>query len=465
MEIVSKQEDPDMDEDPFWKPVVDEEKSPEKDPQKRKAEEASLQDPYEDLFRHSKGIFSSSFFQNERLSTVPPRSPSKNHTKRRKVEAKAREELLEMPRMTQLRKDQTMSRRKLNLKLNDTKTNLIPMYGQELVELVESMHILPASTLRTKLEIAITCTGYNNRKEEITCYSNSHSNISLVSKVDAIVERLTPIFSQFLMYVPEVSVPAPPPPSVLLSFPLPTSRYPGDFLVSRFQIQTPDTRLIQYDCGKLQVLSKLLQTLQAGAHRALIFTQMTKMLDVLEAFLNYHGYVYMRLDGSTKVEMRQCLMERFNNDKKYFIFILSTRSGGVGINLTGADTVIFYDSDWNPTMDAQAQDRCHRIGQTRDVHIYRLISSCTIEENILKKANQKRLLGAVAIEEGNFTTAFFKKDNMSDIFGTSIIEEDPAAASPKHRTISKKDLEQVLADAEDAEDRSAAQRATTEQSQ
>ena len=135
--------------------------------------------------------------------------------------------------------------------------------------------------------------------------------------------------------------------------------------MTRFQISTPDTRLIQYDCGKLQVLAGLLQKLQAGGHRALIFTQMTKMLDVLEAFLNYHGYVYMRLDGSTKVEQRQCLMERFNNDKKYFIFILSTRSGGVGINLTGADTVIFYDSDWNPTMDAQAQDRCHRIGQTR----------------------------------------------------------------------------------------------------
>jgi len=469
MEIVSKQEDPDMDEDPCWKPVVDEEKSPEKDPQKRKAEEASLQDPYEDLFRHSKGIFSSSLFQNERLSTVPPRSPSKNHTKRRKVEAKAREELLEMPRMTQLRKDQTMSRRKLNLKLNDTKTNLIPMYGQELVELVESMHILPASTLRTKLEIAITCTGYNNRKEEITCYSNSHSNISLVSKVDAIVERLTPIFSQFLMYVPEVSVPSPPPPTELHSIPLPKSRYPGDFLVSKFQIQCPDTRLIQYDCGKLQVLSKLLQTLQAGAHRALIFTQMTKMLDVLEAFLNYHGYVYMRLDGSTKVEMRQCLMERFNNDKKYFIFILSTRSGGVGINLTGADTVIFYDSDWNPTMDAQAQDRCHRIGQTRDVHIYRLVSERTVEENILKKANQKRLLGDIAIEGGNFTTAFFKKSTISDLFddGANTVEEEEGDQEVVNESQTKTigAFETALATAEDDSDIQATKEAKAEENQ
>ena len=102
-------------------------------------------------------------------------------------------------------------------------------------------------------------------------------------------------------------------------------------------------------------------------------------------------------------------MERFNNDRKIFCFILSTRSGGVGVNLTGADTVIFYDSDWNPTMDAQAQDRCHRIGQTQDVHIYRLISEKTIEENILKKAHQKRLLGEIAIEGGNFTTTVLRE--------------------------------------------------------
>merc|ERR1712025_928023 len=181
-------------------------------------------------------------------------------------------------------------------------------------------------------------------------------------------------------------------------------------------LQTPETRLIQYDCGKLQVLARLLQDLKSGSHRALIFTQMTKVLDVLEAFLNFHGHTYLRLDGSTKVEQRQVLMERFNASSKYFVFILSTRSGGVGINLTGADTVIFYDSDWNPTMDAQAQDRCHRIGQTRDVHIYRLISERSIEENIVKKANQKRLLGDLAIEGGNFTTAFFKKSTIKDLF-------------------------------------------------
>ena len=112
-----------------------------------------------------------------------------------------------------------------------------------------------------------------------------------------------------------------------------------------------------YDCRDTnpvysysQIMGKLLSQLKRGGHRVLIFTQMTKVLDVLEAFLNYHNYIYLRLDGSTRVEQRQCLMERFNNDTKYFVFILSTRSGGTGVNLTGADTVIFYDSDWNPTM-------------------------------------------------------------------------------------------------------------------
>ena len=136
---------------------------------------------------------------------------------------------------------------------------------------------------------------------------------------------------------------------------------------SRREMLFPDRWLVQWDCGKLQILAPLLHKLKRGGHKVLVFTQMTKMLNILEHFLNLHGHTYVRLDGSTKVDQRQYLMERFNNDPKLFVFILSTRSGGLGINLTGADTVIFYDTDWNPAMDAQAQDRAHRIGQTRDV--------------------------------------------------------------------------------------------------
>lgn len=100
--------------------------------------------------------------------------------------------------------------------------------------------------------------------------------------------------------------------------------------------------------------------IKLARHRPFTFTVISHCLFYSKAFLNIHGYTYMRLDGSTNVERRQRLMDRFNSDDKVFCFILSTRSGGLGINLTGADTVIFYDSDWNPAQDAQAQDRAHR---------------------------------------------------------------------------------------------------------
>lgn len=122
----------------------------------------------------------------------------------------------------------------------------------------------------------------------------------------------------------------------------------------------PDKKLVQFDAGKLQALAELLRERKQGGHKVLIFTQMSKMLDILEAFLNMNGHTYVRLDGGTSIDQRQRLMDRFNNDPKIFCFILSTRSGGTGVNLTGADTVVFYDSDWNPAQDAQAQDRAHR---------------------------------------------------------------------------------------------------------
>ena len=107
------------------------------------------------------------------------------------------------------------------------------------------------------------------------------------------------------------------------------------------------------------------------------------MLDIFEQFLNLHGYIYVRLDGSVKTENRQKLVDRFNYNKKIFCFISSTRCGGVGINLTGADCVIFYDTDWNPAMDKQAQDRCHRIGQEQKVTYIDICCSDSIDERIL----------------------------------------------------------------------------------
>ena len=236
----------------------------------------------------------------------------------------------------------------------------------------------------------------------------------------------------------------------------------------RLSIAFPDKRLLQFDCGKLQRLDSLLRTLQTGGHRALIFTQMTKVLDILEQFLNIHGHRYLRLDGSTKLEQRQILTERFNTDPSILVFILSSRSGGLGINLTGADTVIFYDLDWNPAMDKQCQDRCHRIGQTRDVHIYRFVSEHTIEANILRKSNQKRLLDDVIIQGGDFTTEYFNKPNPRDIFDDPALGDADAEASAAFDRVlgigngNNDPSAKIFEQAEDREDVAAARHAEKE---
>lgn len=142
--------------------------------------------------------------------------------------------------------------------------------------------------------------------------------------------------------------------------PLQESLHPFREAQARLTSFFPDKKLVQFDAGKLQALAELLRERKRGGHKVLIFTQMSKMLDILEAFLNMNGHTYVRLDGGTSIDLRQRLMDRFNNDPKIFCFILSTRSGGTGVNLIGADTVVFYDSDWNPAQDAQAQDRAHR---------------------------------------------------------------------------------------------------------
>lgn len=182
----------------------------------------------------------------------------------------------------------------------------------------------------------------------------------------------------------------------------------------------PNKSIILYDSGKLIKMVFLLKSIKYRGQKALVFTQMTKMLDIFEKVLNMFKFNYVRLDGSTKTELRQTIVERFNNDPRILCFISSTRSGGIGLNLTGASNVIFYDTDWNPAMDKQAQDRCHRIGQTRNVTIYRLITEYSIEENILMKSIHKRKLESLVTEEGMFDTSYFEKVSLKGLLKGAI---------------------------------------------
>ncbi|XP_015898080.1 chromatin-remodeling ATPase INO80 isoform X1 [Ziziphus jujuba] len=155
------------------------------------------------------------------------------------------------------------------------------------------------------------------------------------------------------------------------------------------------------DSGKLQTLDILLKRLRAENHRVLLFAQMTKMLNILEDYMNYRKYRYLRLDGSSTIMDRRDMVRDFQHRSDIFVFLLSTRAGGLGINLTAADTVIFYESDWNPTLDLQAMDRAHRLGQTKDVTVYRLICKETVEEKILQRASQKNTVQQLVMTGGH----------------------------------------------------------------
>ncbi|MCI4389727.1 hypothetical protein PGIGA_G00101860 [Pangasianodon gigas] len=167
-------------------------------------------------------------------------------------------------------------------------------------------------------------------------------------------------------------------------------------------IRIPDKESLITDSGKLHTLDLLLTQLKSQGHRVLIYSQMTRMIDLLEEYMVYRKHTYMRLDGSSKISERRDMVADFQSRTDIFVFLLSTRAGGLGINLTAADTVIFYDSDWNPTVDQQAMDRAHRLGQTKQVTVYRLICKGTIEERILQRAKEKSEIQRMVISGGNF---------------------------------------------------------------
>lgn len=174
-------------------------------------------------------------------------------------------------------------------------------------------------------------------------------------------------------------------------------QYSGNEELRRLQL--PIETLMK--SAKFDYLRQLLPKLQTEGHRVLIFSQWTKILDLLEVLMDHMSFRYMRLDGSTSVAERQGMIDTYNEDTGIFVFLLSTRAGGLGINLTAADTVILHDLDFNPTNDEQACDRCHRIGQTKPVSIYKLVSEDTVDHNIYKLGETKTQLNHAVLGKLN----------------------------------------------------------------
>eukprot|EP00079_Xenopus_tropicalis_P027108 XP_012821319.1 PREDICTED: chromodomain-helicase-DNA-binding protein 4 isoform X2 [Xenopus tropicalis] len=187
--------------------------------------------------------------------------------------------------------------------------------------------------------------------------------------------------------------------------------------------------------GKLLLLQKMLRKLKDDGHRVLIFSQMTKMLDLLEDFLEHEGYKYERIDGGITGNMRQEAIDRFNAPgAQQFCFLLSTRAGGLGINLATADTVVIYDSDWNPHNDIQAFSRAHRIGQNKKVMIYRFVTRASVEERITQVAKKKMMLTHLVVRPGlGSKTGSMSKQELDDIlkFGTEELFKDEATEENK----------------------------------
>lgn len=218
--------------------------------------------------------------------------------------------------------------------------------------------------------------------------------------------------------------------------------------------------------GKLAILDKLLVRLHETKHRVLIFSQMVRMLDILAEYMSLRGFQFQRLDGSTKAELRQQAMDHFNAPgSDDFCFLLSTRAGGLGINLATADTVIIFDSDWNPQNDLQAMSRAHRIGQQEVVNIYRFVMSKSVEEDILERAKRKMVLDHLVIQklnaEGRLEKkeakkgSYFDKNELSAIlrFGAEeLFKEDRNDEESKKRLLSM-DIDEILERAEKVEEK------------
>ncbi|EDW12292.2 chromodomain-helicase-DNA-binding protein 1 isoform X2 [Drosophila mojavensis] len=184
--------------------------------------------------------------------------------------------------------------------------------------------------------------------------------------------------------------------------------------------------------GKLVLLDKLLCRLKETGHRVLIFSQMVRMLDVLADYLQKRHFSFQRLDGSIKGEMRRQALDHFNAEgSQDFCFLLSTRAGGLGINLATADTVIIFDSDWNPQNDLQAQARAHRIGQKNQVNIYRLVTARSVEEQIVERAKQKMVLDHLVIQR-------------MDTTGRTVLDKSGSGHSSNSNPFNKDDLSAIL---------------------
>lgn len=226
---------------------------------------------------------------------------------------------------------------------------------------------------------------------------------------------------------------------------------------------TAHPQLLVRASGKFALLDRMLTRLHTDGHQVLIFSQMTSVLNVMEDYLKFREWNYCRIDGSTHIDERQRQMDMFNAEKtgaedgtrnmadsRHFVFLLSTRAGGLGINLTAADTCIIFDSDWNPHADSQAMDRCHRLGQNLPVAVYRLLTVNSVDIEMMEKQVSKKKLERMTIAGGDFRKAGrrsqgdFDADKLGSLLQSDVKDLTAKGADVEDVKINDEEFEMIM---------------------
>ncbi|XP_069817115.1 E1A-binding protein p400-like isoform X2 [Dendropsophus ebraccatus] len=311
---------------------------------------------------------------------------------------------------------------------NERRCGRAPLYGSDLLSLFT---LRPAYMHSRSLDTRWSWIG------AVNCAISSQSTESssdllrhLILSPEQKKAALEPVVKRTLCVVPPVVV---PPPLLTLLHPPPLYTHNMKLLRLRLReyatpymqelreqttphcVQTPDVRLIQCDSGKLEALFILLHKLKSEGRRVLLFSQMLLMLDILETFLDFNSFTFLRIDENANHDQCQDLMKSFNRDPRIFCMVLSTHIRSLGVYHVEADTVIFYDSDLNPVMDGKTQSWCDLIGRAKDIHVYRLVSANSIEEKLLRNGT-KDLIREVAAQGSDYSLAFLTQQTIQELF-------------------------------------------------
>ncbi|XP_073413127.1 E1A-binding protein p400 isoform X3 [Dendrobates tinctorius] len=311
---------------------------------------------------------------------------------------------------------------------NERRCGRAPVYGSDLL----SLFTLKSADLQCLiLDTQWNWTGSVNCAVSSKSPENSsdllrHLILSPEEKkvaLEPVIKRTVCVVPAVIVHPPFLTVPHPPPLYThnMEMLNLRLRAYAAPYILdlraqtSPHCVQSSDLRLIQCDSGKLEALSILLHKLKSEGRRVLIFSQMLLMLDILETFLDFNSFTFLRIDENANYEQSQDLMKSFNRDPRIFCMVLSTHIRSLGVYHVEADTIIFYDSDLNPVMDGKTQAWCDLIGRAKDIHVYRLVSANSIEEKLLRNGT-KDLIREVAAQGSDYSLAFLTQQTIQELF-------------------------------------------------